>query len=589
VRNIKLYLDGIPLTSPDGTSPIELIEMGDMASAEIIKGPAGSLYGSGNGGVLLFKPKRSERDSLGGYVGQKTTLGSFGYLKTTLYGGNRGPKTSIRASVVRQQTDGYRAQEANDKTQISVFGQFTPGERLNYKIVAMHYEGYWELPGGLKQTQWDEDPTQAVEFSENANASVSRKRGLFGAVQQAKLGKHLTNETSLYLHWTKKINPYGTTPFFNGYKDEAAEGFGARSVFRWEKYIKNKFDVSASLGGEYQTDLWSIRESEITDFEKGDTKYFNDTHSIASLAFGQVRVKYTPWGTRIELGASAGQTEYLNTGWSYGDEALPLDVEIRTGFLFLPRIGLSQSFGSRIVMHASLSKGNSTPTLFDMVSVDTGQFDVNLTPENGTNTELGIRGSWWEGRLYADISAYRMDITEAIVPKDDISFHNVGALRQHGFEALVQVTPWQRDQGIFRALSYSGSYGNRDFRFVDYEEDGENFKDKLVPGVSLNSAAQMITLAFASNIQLKLSHYWYDKSPLNDSNSSWSAAYQLLHLSAQYGLSIKKFDFTVYGGVNNLTDTNYSSFMMLNAFGGKHYNPAPRRHYHGGLKVNYGF
>jgi iron complex outermembrane recepter protein len=589
VRNIKLYLDGIPLTSPDGSSPIELIEIGDMATAEVIKGPSGSLYGSGNGGVLLFSPKRSERDSLGGYVGQKTTLGSYGYVKSTLYGGHRGPKTSIRASVVRQQTDGFRAQEANDKTQISVFGQFTPGDRLNYKIVAMHYEGNWELPGGLKQAQWDEDPTQAVEFSENVNASVSRKRGLFGAVQQAKLGDHLSNETSVYLHWTKKINPYGTTPFFNGYKDESAEGFGARSVFRWEYTVNEKLDIVASFGGEYQNDLWQIRESEIADFEKGDTKYFNDTHNLASLAFAQVQMEYLPWGTRLEIGASAGQTEFLNTGWSYGDETIPLDVDIRTGFLFLPRVGLSKSVGSNMLVHASWSKGNSTPTLFDMVNVETGAFDLNLTPENGTNTELGVRGTWWDGRLYGDISAYRLDITQAIVPKDEISFHNVGALRQHGFEALVQITPWQRTQGFLRALSYTGGYSNRDFRFVDYTTEGENFKDKLVPGVFLNSATQMITLDLASKIQVRLSHYWYDKSPLNDDNSDWSAAYQLLHFSASYQLSIKKLDFTLFGGVNNLTDTSYSSFMMLNAFGGKYYNPAPNRHFHGGLKLNVNF
>src|SRR5690606_37760079 len=59
IRNIKVYLNDIPITEADGTTRIEAIDVHSIGRAEIIKGPASSIYGAGTGGVIHFQLQRA--------------------------------------------------------------------------------------------------------------------------------------------------------------------------------------------------------------------------------------------------------------------------------------------------------------------------------------------------------------------------------------------------------------------------------------------------------------------------------------------------------------------------------------------------
>jgi iron complex outermembrane receptor protein len=50
VRNVKVYWNEVPFTSPDGTTALNLLDLSNIKTAEVIKGPSGSVYGAGNGG-----------------------------------------------------------------------------------------------------------------------------------------------------------------------------------------------------------------------------------------------------------------------------------------------------------------------------------------------------------------------------------------------------------------------------------------------------------------------------------------------------------------------------------------------------------
>ncbi len=59
IRNVKIYLNEIPISEADGTSRLEAIDVQNLGSAEIMKGPASSLYGGGTGGVIRFQLQRA--------------------------------------------------------------------------------------------------------------------------------------------------------------------------------------------------------------------------------------------------------------------------------------------------------------------------------------------------------------------------------------------------------------------------------------------------------------------------------------------------------------------------------------------------
>ncbi|NJK88070.1 MAG: Plug domain-containing protein, partial [Myxococcales bacterium] len=59
VRGIRILLDGIPLTSPSGQSQLDTLDPAFLGRAQILRGPAGSLYGNASGGVILLRVRAS--------------------------------------------------------------------------------------------------------------------------------------------------------------------------------------------------------------------------------------------------------------------------------------------------------------------------------------------------------------------------------------------------------------------------------------------------------------------------------------------------------------------------------------------------
>ena len=54
VRGIRILLNGIPKTTPDGQSQIDHLPLHLIRQSEVIRGPAGSRHGNAAGGVLSF-------------------------------------------------------------------------------------------------------------------------------------------------------------------------------------------------------------------------------------------------------------------------------------------------------------------------------------------------------------------------------------------------------------------------------------------------------------------------------------------------------------------------------------------------------
>ena len=73
VRNIRVYWNDIPLTDAGGNTYLNLVDINQLSSIEIIKGPASSMYGANTGGAVLMKsdpsspnPKGSKNNFIAG-------------------------------------------------------------------------------------------------------------------------------------------------------------------------------------------------------------------------------------------------------------------------------------------------------------------------------------------------------------------------------------------------------------------------------------------------------------------------------------------------------------------------------------------
>jgi iron complex outermembrane receptor protein len=116
LRGVKVLLDGVPQSLPDGQSQLTNIDLADIARVEVLRGSASSLYGNGSGGVISMTTDLSSPDRLG--MTARYTGGSFGLSKYQLRSAGRTGDLVGSLSLSRTTVDGFRQYSRGDTRQL---------------------------------------------------------------------------------------------------------------------------------------------------------------------------------------------------------------------------------------------------------------------------------------------------------------------------------------------------------------------------------------------------------------------------------------------------------------------------------------
>lgn len=589
VRNIKMYADGIPLTSPDGQAPLEMMDAVDISSIEIIKGPAGSVWGSGNGGVALYKMKQADPSNAVRYGGS-FQLGSYDLKRSNIYAELGWKSGGLRISYAWQDNHGYRDNEANRKNQLTL----TTTQRINTKhnllFYGTYYDGSWQLPGGLSMQQVLDNPRQANIYSKNNQVHLSRERLMGGISHTAKYSPAFSATTSFYSYTTKKLNPYGTSAFNNGYKDEGALGYGGRTDWQYKKSLGRNFNAKFNIGGEIQHEQYNITEHSLS---QGLPNVFRYTYSIdywSTMAFASTDLT---WKDRIilNLGSSINHLNQVVKGNAQTFGMTDTTASWKSDLL--PRVGLNVRLYRELYFFSQYSKGNSNPTVFEMVDYENNNYNLNLHPEHGTNYEAGFKGRFYKAQLRFELALYQLVLSDAILSYTDNTiaeaertrFANSGSTIQRGFEWSVTKTFFKESNALQIHMQTAGSVYQH--RFDDYRRDEIQLSGKSIPGVPLFNTSTNIQFDWKKKLQLDLAHFWFDRTPLNNADNAWSNPYNFTNVKLNYRISFKEnVDLSIFAGINNVFNTTYSSFYGLNDINGRYFNPSPPANYFGGIAVN---
>jgi iron complex outermembrane recepter protein len=284
VRNIKVYWNNIPITDPGGNTYFNQFSWNSFAQAEIFKGPAASLYGTANGGLVLLN-SWDNRWQPG--VSAEYITGSYDLHNTFLSArfGKRENKNLV--TYAHNQTDGYRVHTNMRRDNFSWVSKTSKGQ-YDISTAVLFTDMYYQTPGALTFNEFNNDPKAArpaaggLPSAVNAKAAIYQKNVLAGMSGVFRLVPDFKNTTTIYGAFAQIKNPA-----IRNYERRNEPSFGGRSVFDFQKK-REKISLGFFAGTEWQQGYFNTQVSKNKNGNPDTLLANDDVNNTALSFFGQV-------------------------------------------------------------------------------------------------------------------------------------------------------------------------------------------------------------------------------------------------------------------------------------------------------------
>ncbi|MEX0882552.1 MAG: TonB-dependent receptor [Cyclobacteriaceae bacterium] len=579
VRNVKIYWNGMPFTAPDGTTPLNLLDLSNIENTEIIKGPAGSIYGAGNGGVISLQSKEDISDNR---ISTDLSFGDFGLTRYRLGVEQQLEQGGVSASYAKQKSEGYRDHTAMDREVFQITGHFTPSVNQRITSQLLYSDLFYELPGALTAAQVEENPRQARPGSAAQNASIDQK-SMYGTLDHDyQFNPKFSNKTSIYINTVDFENPFNLD-----YKKETQFSYGGRTSFSYND-TWGSIPIRLIGGGEYQMSKTAAQNFGNKNGLPDTIRFSDELLTTTAFLFQQIEA---------ELSDVFLMTVGLSENFSMFDidrnidaiTGIPSRASRRFDPVVVPRVAISAKLNPTSALHASLSAGFSPPTI-DEVRTNEGTINLDLEAEKGLNYELGYRGSFKQGLVNVDATAFYFKLEETITTFTNeqgvVLFRNAGATDQKGVELLVDYALVRSPMTFIQELKLTHTFTGHYFTFSDFRQGENDYSGNALTGVPPHTLVNQVDLRSRFGFYLNFTHQYVDEIPLNDGNTVYQDAYHLVNSRIGWrGNTGSLLDLEIFAGIENLFNASYSLGNDLNPFGGRYFQPAASRNFYGGIKV----
>ena len=591
-NKIKAYFDGIPLTSGEGETTIDDIDLAAIEKIEIIKGPNSTSFGSGLGGVIqLFSRETPLLESFGKST---VTLGSFGLLQQRLSVGYSDSKTNVFTSYTDLQSDGFRANSSYNRKSFNLHGKqkINSNGSLSFLGTFTRLKAY--IPSSINETDLKNNPEKAAATWAAAQGFESYDKFMFGLGYDHQFSEKWSIQSSVFSNFKEAHEP---RPF--DILDENISSAGFRSNVNYKDQLFS-LPFELSFGTELLTEKYDYTlYRNLYRSQPGEGSIQGDEFS----AIKQNR-NYTNYFLQMELWIS--EKLHLETGLALNTTKYSLEdvfennsdgqkMPFTFGNVWSPRVGLSYKVGKGKNIFASISKGFSIPSVAETLTPE-GQINTDLKPEMGWNYELGFKGNWLKNKIYTEVTFYSTQIENLLVARrtadDQFVGINAGSSSHSGLEFLVNYKLFELTQ--FQITPYfSGAMNN--FKFKEFLDGDADYSGNQLTGVPENQFNFGVDLSTKNGFSVNTSFRTMGKIPLNDSNTKYSERYSLLDIKTTYVFTILKILKTeLNAGINNALDTQYAANILPNAVGfgtaaPRYFYPGNPVNYYGGFSVSYVF
>jgi len=586
VRNVKVYWNDIPVTDPGGNTYFNQFAYNNFSDILIFKGPAGSLYGAGTGGLILMNTMTGWKP--GADVEYITGSYSLQNIFAAARFGNNDNQNQL--TYAHNQSNGYRDHTAMRRDNFSWESRLPVSGRQELRAAVLFTDMYYQTPGALTLNEYRADPRTArpaagpFPSSETAKAAIFQKNISTGFTNTYSLSSRIKNNTTLYGTFSQIKNPA-----VRNYERRNEPGYGARTVFSFSN--KNETGTVEQQAG-------TLRVQAGSEFQQGffNTQVSKNKNGNPDTLQTNDDIQYTASSFFIQGDLSAEASWFFNAGVSINKTKVnftrrsvyPVEKQNR-GYRneFAPRLSVRKNLGKSVYLKATVSRGFSPPTIAELLP-STGVISTDLEAEYGWNREFTAGGYLLHNKLNIEVTGFIFKLNNALVQRRDLSggdfFINAGDVKQRGAELHSQYLLLYRHTSVLDYLNLRADFTYNHFRYGTFIKGNDDFSGKKVPSVPSGTISVLADLGFKKGIYTTVSYYSASDIYLNDANSAAAAAYHLAGIRVGWKVPVNnKYRINLYAGADNLFDETYSLGNDINAAAGRYYNAAPRRNYYAGI------
>ncbi|HBT4803741.1 TPA: TonB-dependent receptor [Klebsiella quasipneumoniae subsp. similipneumoniae] len=599
VRGLRIYVDGIPATMPDGQGQTSNIDIGSVDTIEVLRGPFSALYGNSSGGVINVTSQTGTQPPT---VEASSYYGSFGTwhygMKATgaVGDGSHAGDVDYTVSTNRFTTHGYRDHSGARKN----LANARLGVRINdvskLTLLLNSVDIKANDAGGLTADEWRDNPRQSPR-GDQYNTRKNTRQTQAGLRYERQLSAQDDLSVMMYAG-ERETTQFQSIPRAPQLKPSHAggvidltrhyQGIDSRLTHRGELLVP----VTLTAGLDYEN---------MSERRKG---YENFVMVNGAPQYGEQGAL-----RRNERNLMWNVDPYLQTQWQLTDK-LSLDAGVRYSSVWfdsndyyitpgngddsgdasyhkwLPAGSLKYALTDAWNVYLSAGRGFETPTINELSYRSDNQSGLNfgLKPSTNDTVEIGSKTRIGNGLLTAAL--FQTDTDNEIVVDSSsggrTSYKNAGKTRRQGMELGL-------DQQFGESWRLKAAWTWLDATYRTNVCGDASCNGNRIPGIARN-------MGYAS-FGYQPEQGWYAGSDIrymsdimaNDENTAKAPSWTVVGLTTGYKWSYGRMDMDLFGRVDNLFDREYVGSVIVNESNGRYYEPAPGRNYGIGLNLAWRF
>ena len=556
IRGIKVLIDGIPETDPDGRTSLDLVDLAAVKRIEVIRTNASTLFGNASGGVINIETLARVRAPS---ASSDNTFGSFGLRRNNLAAESPIGSGSFSFSISNSSFSGWRQNSESFATQIhsGILTNLDPSTRLRLLVSAASNE--FSIPGPLTFAEIASSPSMANSTYLSRRERRANRLGRLAVDLSTSLSQSEVLNVLLYAA-PKELRRSERNTYREFYRLHS--GFGV--VYNHAPFDSVFRRLTAGVDGAYQDG--AILFYDLVNGERGTTLRTNKKEGAITLgAFLDGQIGLTS-SLSLVLGARFDRQLYVSrelpSALSSGTDPEQLGLSHVT-----PKVSLLFAIGEHHSVYATISGGIEAPAFNEVdppPTLPNVSLNPLLKPTTSTTVEVGAKGFFFPETFFPleamsySAALYQISLHNEIVPYNGGAWYfSAGASRRYGFEAATQI---ELQDGI----SAGATLTVLESKYREYSNDIGTFSANKVPGIPplVFVARVAYSAPYGIRLALRSEHVgWYFANDANTlrvpSSTIWSA---LLSAMQEW----QRVQVTAVMGVNNLADKSSVASAYVN-------------------------